>query len=104
MEAKDFPIQFDELSEETSIRNHTPVVFHSTNSLHKCQLVLQHQIGQDQGGRTAHSYMTMHQDFAWEGERLHQGNAKLVVPYTFSVPRHSELCLFTSKFLKGEIV
>lgn len=62
--AKELAVQFDELSEETSIRDYAPVIFHSTNSLHKSQMLLQHQVSQDQGGGTAHSYMTMHQHFA----------------------------------------
>lgn len=32
--AKELAIQFDELSEETSIRDNTPDIFYSTNSLH----------------------------------------------------------------------
>ena len=64
MFAKELSVQVDELSEETSVRDNTPVFFHSTNSLHKSQVLLQHQVSQDQGGRAAHSYMAMHQHFA----------------------------------------
>lgn len=62
--AKELAIQFEELSEETSIGNDTTVIFHSTNGLHKGQVLLQHQVSQDQGGGTAHSYMTVHQHLA----------------------------------------
>lgn len=67
--AKEQPVQFDELSEEASVRDNTPVIFHSTNSLHQGQVLLQHQVSQDQSGGAAHSYMTMHQHFAWESEK-----------------------------------
>lgn len=32
--AKELAVQFDELSEETSIGNNAPDIFNSTNSLH----------------------------------------------------------------------
>ena len=63
MFAKELAVQFDELSEETSIRDDTPVLFYNTNSLHQGQVLLQHQVGQDQGGGAAHSYMTVHQHY-----------------------------------------
>lgn len=69
MFAKELSVQVDELSEETSVRDNTPVFFHSTNSLHKSQVLLQHQVSQDQGGGAAHSYMAMHQHFAWKSGR-----------------------------------
>lgn len=68
MYAKELVVQFDELSEETSIGDDTPVLFHSTNSLHEGQVLLQHQVSQDQGGRAAHSYVTVHQHFASSAE------------------------------------
>lgn len=61
--AKELSVQLDELSEETSVRDNTPVFFHSTNSLHEGQVLLEHQVSKDQGGRAAHSYMAMHQHF-----------------------------------------
>lgn len=64
MRAKELAVQLDELSEEPSIRDHTPVIFHSTNSLNEGQVLLQHQVSQDQSGRTADSNMTVHQHFA----------------------------------------
>lgn len=66
MFAKELAVQSDELSEETSIRDDPPLLFHRTNGLHEAQVVLQHQVSQDQGGRAAHSYMAVHQHFAWE--------------------------------------
>lgn len=62
--SKELAVQLDELSEETSIGDNAPVIFHSTNRLHEGQVLLQHQVSQDQGGRAAHSYMTVHQHFA----------------------------------------
>lgn len=69
MRAKKVPIQTDKLSEETSVRIDPPVFFHGTNSLHQGESLLQHQVCQDQGGRTAHSYMTMHQNMTWRNTR-----------------------------------
>lgn len=54
MFAKELSVQVDELSEETSVRDNTPVFFHSTNSLHKSQVLLQHHVSQHQGGGVAH--------------------------------------------------
>lgn len=65
MFAKELLVQFDELSKETSVRNHTTALFHSTNSLDESEVLLQHQVSQDQGGRAAHSYMTVDQHFAF---------------------------------------
>lgn len=61
MSAKELAVQLDELSEETSIRNHASVVFHGTYGLHECELLLKHQESQDQGGRTAHSHVAVYQ-------------------------------------------
>lgn len=68
--AKKLSVQFDELPEETSIGVNATVIFHCTNSLHQRQVLLQHQVGQHQCGRTAHSHVTVHQNFAWRSDPL----------------------------------
>ena len=65
MRAEELAVQFDELSEETTVRDDTAVIFHGTNGLHQGQVLLQHQVGQDQGGGAAHSHVAVNQHFAW---------------------------------------
>lgn len=93
MSAKQLAIQFDELSEESSIGAYTTIFFHSTNSLHECQVLLQHQVSKDQGGRAAHSYVTMHQNFAWESEIMSH-TAAFISKQTPHIPGFELLLIF----------
>lgn len=63
--AEKLSIQVDELSEETPVGYDAPVVFHGTDGLHQGEVLLQHQVGQDQGGRAAHPHVAVHQHSAW---------------------------------------
>lgn len=62
--AKELVVKFDELSQESSVGNNTTVLLHSTNRLHQGQVLVQHQVSQDQGGGPAHANMTMNQHLA----------------------------------------
>lgn len=68
--AKELAVQLDKLPQETSIGINAAVLLHCTNGLHQRQVLLQHQVGQHQRGRAAHSNVTVHQNLAWGSHAL----------------------------------
>lgn len=59
-------VQGQELPQEASVGDDASVVLDFLDGLHEGEAVVQHEVGQHQGGRPAHSYSTMHQDLPCE--------------------------------------
>lgn len=66
--AVQFDMKVDELSEEASVWEDSSPLFDCVYRLHQGHVVLQHQVGQDYGGRAAHAHMTVHQNLTY-GEK-----------------------------------
>lgn len=55
-------VQGQKLPQEAPVGDDASVVLDFLDGLHKGEVVVQHEVGQHQGGRPAHSHSTVHQD------------------------------------------
>lgn len=62
--AKKLVVQLNELPQETSIGVDAAAFLHRADGLHQRQVLLEHEVGQHQRGRAAHTNMTVHQNLA----------------------------------------
>lgn len=62
-------VQAVELAEETPVGDDASVVLHRLDGLHQRQVLSDHQVGQHQSGRAAHSHDAVHQHFACRAGR-----------------------------------
>lgn len=65
-------VQGQELPQEAPVGDDASVVLDFLDGLHKGEVVVQHEVGQHQGGRSADSYSTVHQDLPCEDEHKRQ--------------------------------
>lgn len=74
--AEELAVQLDQLPQEPPIGIDAAVLLHRTNGLHQGQVLLQHQVGQHQRGRAAHSNVAVHQNLAWGSHALVQNGTE----------------------------